>query len=97
MRGDLLDPDSIRAALEAHRPDAIVHFAALIEVGESMRAPGRYYRNNVTGTLNLLQSMVETRKVPLVFSSTAAVYGTRWWCSTSSTSATTPCRSRTLG
>ena len=76
VRGDLLDPDSIRAALEAHRPDAIVHFAALIEVGESMRAPGRYYRNNVTGTLNLLQSMVETRKVPLVFSSTAAVYGT---------------------
>ena len=76
IRGDLLDPASIRAALEAHKPDAIIHFAALIEVGESMRSPGKYYRNNVTGTLNLLQAVVETRKVPLVFSSTAAVYGT---------------------
>ena len=76
LRGDLLDPDSIQAALESQRPDAVIHFAALIEVGESMRAPGRYYRNNVTGSLNLLQAIVETRKVPLVFSSTAAVYGT---------------------
>lgn len=76
LRGDLLDPDSIRTALESQRPDAVVHFAALIEVGESMRAPGRYYRNNVTGSLNLLQAIVDTRKVPLVFSSTAAVYGT---------------------
>ena len=76
LRGDLLDPDSIQAALESQRPDAVIHFAALIEVGESMRAPGRYYRNNVTGSLNLLQAIVDTRKVPLVFSSTAAVYGT---------------------
>lgn len=75
VRGDLLDPESIKAALQAHQPDAVIHFAALIEVGESMRAPARYYRNNVTGSLNLLQAITETRKVPLVFSSTAAVYG----------------------
>ncbi|CAM3204742.1 hypothetical protein DESA109040_02675 [Deinococcus saxicola] len=41
-----------------------------------MRAPARYYRNNVVGSLNLLQATLDTRKVPLVFSSTAAVYGT---------------------
>ncbi|WP_291425898.1 UDP-glucose 4-epimerase GalE [Deinococcus sp.] len=76
VRADLLDAPSIRAALQAHTPDAVIHFAALIEVGESMREPGRYYRNNVVGSLNLLQMIVETRKIPLVFSSTAAVYGT---------------------
>lgn len=76
VKADLLDAASVKAALEAHKPDAVIHFAALIEVGESMRAPGRYYRNNVVGSLNLLQAIVETRKVPLVFSSTAAVYGT---------------------
>jgi UDP-glucose 4-epimerase len=76
VRADLLDLAGVKAALEAHQPDAVIHFAALIEVGESMRAPARYYRNNVVGSLNLLQAIVETRKVPLVFSSTAAVYGT---------------------
>ncbi|KQR15665.1 UDP-glucose 4-epimerase GalE [Deinococcus sp. Leaf326] len=76
VQADLLDPEAVKAALNAHQPDAVIHFAALIEVGESMRAPGRYYRNNVVGSLNLLQAIVETRKIPLVFSSTAAVYGT---------------------
>ncbi|MBZ9753451.1 UDP-glucose 4-epimerase GalE [Deinococcus sp. HMF7604] len=76
VRGDLLDEGAVKAALVAHQPDAVIHFAALIEVGESMRAPARYYRNNVVGSLNLLQAIVETRKIPLVFSSTAAVYGT---------------------
>lgn len=76
VRGDLLDAQSVRDTLTAHQPDAVIHFAALIEVGESMRAPARYYRNNVVGSLNLLQGIVETRKIPLVFSSTAAVYGT---------------------
>ncbi|MCP2015968.1 UDP-glucose 4-epimerase [Deinococcus sp. HSC-46F16] len=76
VRGDLLDAEAVRTVLEAHRPDAIIHFAALIEVGESMGAPGRYYCNNVVGSLNLLDAIVQTRVVPLVFSSTAAVYGT---------------------
>ena len=72
---DLLDPAGLKAALLSAKPDAVIHFAALIEVGESMRSPGRYYQNNVTGSLNLFQAIVETRKVPVVFSSTAAVYG----------------------
>ncbi|WP_019009829.1 UDP-glucose 4-epimerase GalE [Deinococcus aquatilis] len=76
VKADLQDAEAVKAALNAHQPDAVIHFAALIEVGESMRAPGRYYRNNVLGSLNLLQAIVETRKIPLVFSSTAAVYGT---------------------
>ncbi|PNY81770.1 UDP-glucose 4-epimerase GalE [Deinococcus koreensis] len=76
VRADLLDAGAVKTALQAHQPEAVIHFAALIEVGESMRAPGRYYRNNVVGSLNLLQAIVETRKIPLVFSSTAAVYGT---------------------
>lgn len=76
VRGDLLEAEAVRAVLEAHQPDAIIHFAALIEVGESMGAPGRYYRNNVVGSLNLLEAVMQTRVVPLVFSSTAAVYGT---------------------
>lgn len=76
IRGDLLDAASLRAALEAQRPDAVIHFAALIEVGESMREPEKYYRNNVVGSLNLLAALTATRPVPLVFSSTAAVYGT---------------------
>ncbi|ACO44943.1 UDP-glucose 4-epimerase GalE [Deinococcus deserti] len=76
VQQDLLDAEGVKATLQAHEPDAVIHFAALIEVGESMRAPARYYRNNVVGSLNLLQAIVETRKIPLVFSSTAAVYGT---------------------
>ncbi len=75
VQADLTDFDAVKATLAAQQPDAVVHFAALIEVGESMMAPGRYYRNNVVGSLNLLQAIVETRKIPIVFSSTAAVYG----------------------
>lgn len=76
IRADLLDMAAVKSALQTGKPDAIIHFAALIEVGESMREPMRYYRNNVVGSLNLLQAITETRPVPLVFSSTAAVYGT---------------------
>lgn len=75
VKADLLDYAALKAALEAHQPDAVIHFAALIEVGESMRSPGRYYLNNVAGSVNLLQAIVDTRKIPVVFSSTAAVYG----------------------
>ncbi len=72
---DLLDYAALKSALHIAQPDAVIHFAALIEVGESMRDPGRYYLNNVAGSVNLFQAVVETRKVPVVFSSTAAVYG----------------------
>lgn len=72
--GDLLEPDAIAAAL-APGFDAVMHFAALIVVPESVRAPELYYRNNVVGTLNLVDAMREAGVGRLVFSSTAAVYG----------------------
>ncbi len=75
VRADLLDLQAVQDTLTTHQPDAVVHFAALIEVGESMSQPGRYYRNNVVGSLNLLTAIAATRKIPVVFSSTAALYG----------------------
>lgn len=73
--GDLLDPDFIAAVLRKYRPEAVMHFAGLIAVGESVVDPARYYRNNVTATLNLLDAMQGCGVAKIVFSSTAAVYG----------------------
>ena len=74
VRGDLLDAEGMRDAL-AEGFDGVLHFAALSLVGESVEQPERYYRNNVFGTLNLLEAMREAEVRRLVFSSTAAVYG----------------------
>ena len=73
--GDLLDPQALAAAFRDYKIDAIMHFAALSIVSESIREPARYFRNNVTGTLNLLDAMRAAGVDKLVFSSTAAVYG----------------------
>ena len=73
--GDLLDSDRIREVLETWKPHAVMHFAALIEVGVSVKSPQTFWRNNVTGTMNLLDAMVETGTRNLVFSSTCAVNG----------------------
>lgn len=75
VEGDLLDRTSVRRAFAERRIDAVMHFAALSLVGESVRDPYAYYNNNVGGTLNLLQAMREVGVDRLVFSSTAAVYG----------------------
>lgn len=75
FEGDLTDPASLRRVFAEQRIDAVMHFAALSLVGESMRAPYAYYRNNVVGALNLLEAMHEAGVGQLVFSSTAAVYG----------------------
>lgn len=72
---DLLDAPALNAALLAHRPAAVVHFAARCYVGESVTDPGLYYRNNVVGTLNLLQAMAAAAVPRIVFSSTCATYG----------------------
>jgi len=74
-RGDLMDRAGIDAALAAHRPVAVLHFAALSLVGESMADPGRYWRVNVGGALNLLEACVAAGVRHLVFSSTCATYG----------------------
>ncbi|MDN5782901.1 MAG: GDP-mannose 4,6-dehydratase, partial [Luteimonas sp.] len=75
LQVDLLDPGALAAAFRSYRFDAVMHFAARSLVGESVREPGLYFRNNVTGTLNLLDAMRDAAVSRLVFSSTAAVYG----------------------
>jgi UDP-glucose 4-epimerase len=74
VSGNLLDASFVRETL-ATGFDGVLHFAALSLVGESVEQPERYYRNNVCGTLNLLEAMGEADAGRLVFSSTAAVYG----------------------
>ena len=74
VRVDLLDREAMRDAF-SEGFDGVLHFAAFSLVGESVEQPERYYRNNVCGTLNLLEAMGEASVPRLVFSSTAAVYG----------------------
>ena len=75
FQGDLMDRASVDAALAEHAPEAIVHFAALSQVGESMADPGRYWRENVLGALNLIEGAVAAGVPHFVFSSTCATYG----------------------
>jgi UDP-glucose-4-epimerase GalE len=75
MRGDLLDEHALARAFREHRFDVVMHFAARSIVAESVRDPPLYFRNNVVGTLNLLDAMRAAGASKLVFSSTAAVYG----------------------
>ena len=70
-----LDTDGITALLKAEPCDAVIHFAAYIAVGESMKVPELYFHNNVAGSLSLFTAMVRAGVNSLVFSSTAAVYG----------------------
>lgn len=73
--GDLADHAAIDAALAAFQPTAVVHTAGSILAGESMVNPGKYYRDNVVNSLNLLDAMVARGVNRFVFSSSAAVYG----------------------
>lgn len=75
VNGDLLSKEDLDIVFERNKIDAVAHFAALSQVGESMKEPGRYYRNNVVGTMNLLDSMISHGVLKIVFSSTAATYG----------------------
>jgi UDP-glucose 4-epimerase len=72
---DVSDGAALRVALEENEIDAVIHFAAFIEAGESVGEPGKYFRNNTVAGLTLLEAMRETNVKRLVFSSTAAVYG----------------------
>ena len=73
--GDIRDVDGLRALFAAHRIEAVIHFAGLKAVGESVELPLTYYDNNVNGTLCLLQAMRQAGVRRLVFSSSATVYG----------------------
>jgi UDP-glucose 4-epimerase len=72
---DLADTDSLIRLIRKRKCEAVIHFAAFIAVGESMRDPAMYFINNVSGSLSLLSAMVQTGVKHIVFSSTAAVYG----------------------
>lgn len=74
--GDLRDGDVLDHALLIHRIEAVVHFAAFCFVGESVKEPAKYYQNNVANALTLLERMRRHGVNKLVFSSTAATYGT---------------------
>ncbi len=75
IEGDLLDAAAVREAMRAVRPSAVMHFAALSIVAESMRDPARYWRVNLVGAMNLLDAMQVEGVGSLIFSSTAATYG----------------------
>lgn len=75
VKGDLRDYNQIDHLFGTHDIDIVVHFAAFSLVEESMHDPMKYYRNNVCGSLNLLESMIKNNVMQIVFSSTAAVYG----------------------
>jgi len=75
VEADIADRPRVEQLLRELKPDGVLHFAALIEAGESMQKPEIYFRTNTAGTLALLEAMLATGVNKLVFSSTAAVYG----------------------
>jgi len=75
VRADVADRAALDAVFREHRPEGVLHFAARIEVGESMRDPGKYYGNNCVASLRLLEAMRDHGCRRIVFSSTCAVYG----------------------
>ncbi|RZA20398.1 MAG: SDR family NAD(P)-dependent oxidoreductase, partial [Lysobacteraceae bacterium] len=74
-RVDILDTTALSGVFARHRFDAVIHFAALKAVGESCEQPLAYFRNNISGTISLLQCMKAVGVGRLVFSSSATVYG----------------------
>jgi len=76
---DLADRVGLQAVFQEFRIGAVLHFAAFAYVGESMRAPAEYFRNNVVNTLNLLDAMRDANINQIVFSSTCATYGVPEW------------------
>ena len=75
VQGDLLDRAAIDAAFAQFSPVAVMHFAALSLVGESVMDPGKYWRGNVLGALNLIEAAIDAKCLNFVFSSTCATYG----------------------
>lgn len=75
IKGDLADTGLLDQLFNRYRIDAVMHFAAFIDVGESVYDPAKYYFNNVVNTLNLLNAMLRNRVKTFIFSSTAALFG----------------------
>ncbi len=74
-KGDLTDRARLDQVFATYRPDAVMHFASLSQVGESMQKPGLYWHNNVLGSLNLIEAAVASGCLNFVFSSTCATFG----------------------
>ena len=74
--GNLADTNELNRVMMDFLPEGVIHFAAFIEVGESMKDPGKYFTNNVGNAINLAEAAARAKVRKLVFSSTAAVYGT---------------------
>lgn len=74
-QGDLLDRARLDEVFAKYQPVAVMHFAALSQVGEAMKEPGKYWRNNVSGSLSLIEAAVDAGCLNFVFSSTCATYG----------------------
>jgi UDP-glucose 4-epimerase len=75
VQGDLSDPAALDALFSAHQIAVVMHFAAYIDVGESVRDPAKYYRNNLVNSLNLLEVMRRHAVDRFIFSSSAAIFG----------------------
>jgi UDP-glucose-4-epimerase GalE len=75
VEGDITDVAALREAMRRHDVFAVMHFAALLDVGESVREPMRYYRNNLVGTLGVIEAMVTESVRYVIVSSTCATYG----------------------
>ncbi len=75
LQGDLRERDEVREAMLSAQPDAVMHFAAYALVGESMQDPMKYFRNNVTGGIHLVEAMLAADVKRFIFSSTCATYG----------------------
>ncbi|HEY7057475.1 MAG TPA: UDP-glucose 4-epimerase GalE [Vicinamibacterales bacterium] len=75
IEGDIRDRARVADALRDSGADAVMHFAAWLSVGDSVKDPAGYYENNVVGALSVLQAMIETGAKHLIFSSTAATFG----------------------
>lgn len=73
--GDIHDTAKLRAVMREYQVDAVMHFAAWLSVGDSVRNPSGYYRNNVAGAMSVLDAMIAENVCNFVFSSTAAVFG----------------------
>lgn len=74
-KGDILDRERLNEVIAEYHPSAVMHFAAFAYVGESVTDPAKYYRNNVVGSLNILEAMHNNNIDKIVFSSTCAIYG----------------------
>jgi UDP-glucose 4-epimerase len=77
VQGDLGDRGALDVLFQSHDFDAVAHFAAFIEAGESMELPGKYFHNNVSNTQNLLDAMTRYGVKQIIFSSTAGVYASK--------------------